>query len=110
MSREESFRAAMSTHGIEYSGELYFDGRLHRFKADGDNARNSWYVLYNGLIAAGAFGCWKRGIKEAWCERNGSLSLADSQRIRARWQEKCGRSVKLSSQPTTISLQMAILA
>jgi putative DNA primase/helicase len=87
MSREESFRAAMSAHGIKYSGEIYFDGRLHRFKANGDNARNSWYVLYNGSIAVGAFGCWKRGIKESWCERNGSLSLADSQRLRARRQE-----------------------
>jgi putative DNA primase/helicase len=87
MTREETFRAAMSAHGIEFSGALYFDGRLHRFKANGDNARNSWYVLYNGSIAAGAFGCWKRGIKETWCERDGSLSLEDSQRVRARWQE-----------------------
>jgi putative DNA primase/helicase len=77
----------MSARGIEYRGEIIPDGKLHRFKANGDNERNSWYVLYNGSIAAGAFGCWKRGIKETWCERNGSLSLADSQRVRALWQE-----------------------
>jgi putative DNA primase/helicase len=87
MSREESFRAAMNAHGIEYSGELYFDGRLHRFKANGDNARNSWFVLYNGPIAVGTFGCWKRGIKETWCERNGNLSLTESQQIRERWEQ-----------------------
>jgi putative DNA primase/helicase len=87
MSREKSFCTAMSAHGIEYSGELYFDGRLHRFKANGDNARNSWYVLHDGTPAAGAYGCWKRGVKETWCERNGSLSLAESQRVRACWQK-----------------------
>jgi hypothetical protein len=87
MSREESFRAAMNAHGIEYSGELYFDGRLHRFKANGDNERNSWYVLYNGSIAVGAYGCWKRGVKEKWYECNANLSQAELQRVRQRWQE-----------------------
>jgi putative DNA primase/helicase len=87
MSREESFRAAMSAHGIEYSGELYFDGRLHRFKAHGDHARNSWYLLHAGPPAAGAFGCWKRDAKEKWCQRNGELSQAELQRVRQQWNE-----------------------
>jgi putative DNA primase/helicase len=83
----EIFRAAMSAAGIDYTGEICCDGKLHRFKAEGDHQRNSWYVLYEGPPAAGAFGCWKRGLKEAWCERNGSLSHADSQRVRQQWQE-----------------------
>jgi putative DNA primase/helicase len=87
MSREESFRAAMSAHGIEYSGELCFDGKLHRFKANSHNARNSWYVLHDGPLAAGMYGCWKRGIKEKWCERVGGLSQAELQRARQQWQE-----------------------
>ncbi len=87
MSREESFRAAMNAHGIEYSGELYFDGRLHRFKADGDHARNSWYVVHAGPPAAGAFGCWKRDIKETWCERRGNFSQAELQCIRKQIKE-----------------------
>ena len=91
MSREESFRAALSVQGIGYGGELYFDGRLHRFAAGEDKAKNSWYVLYNGPVAVGAFGCWKRGIKEKWCERNGNLSLAESQAVRACWQEAASK-------------------
>ncbi len=41
----ESFRAAMRTAGLEYSGPVIADGRLHRFKTEGDRERNSWYVL-----------------------------------------------------------------
>jgi len=83
----EMFRIAMTTVGIELAGQIYADGKLHRFKADGDDARNSWYVLYAGPPAAGAFGCWKRNFKQTWCERNGRLSPEDSQRIRQRWRE-----------------------
>src|SRR5204862_2253947 len=35
----------------------------------------------------GAFGCWKRGVKEKWCERNGSLSQLELQRARQQWDE-----------------------
>src|SRR5438552_12397578 len=83
----EDFRHAMSSAGLAYTGEIYSDGRLRRFKAEGDHAKNSWYVLYAGPPAAGAFGCWKRGLKESWCERNGSLSQAESQRVRQQRQE-----------------------
>src|SRR5207244_5947427 len=83
----EVFRAAMSAAGIDYTGQIYADGKLHRFKAGDDHARNSWYVLNAGPPAAGAFGCWKRGLKESWCERNRSLSQAESQRARQQRQE-----------------------
>jgi len=86
-SASELLRAAMSVAGIEYGGEIRFDGKLRRFKAEGDLGRNSWYVLYEGPPAAGAFGCWKRGLRQTWCECNGSLSHADSQRVRQQWQE-----------------------
>jgi putative DNA primase/helicase len=83
----EAFRAAMNAAGIEYTGEIYCDGKLRRFKARDDHARNSWYVLYEGPPAAGAFGCWKRGLKETWCERNGNLSQEHWQSVRRQWQE-----------------------
>jgi putative DNA primase/helicase len=87
MSREESFRAAMTNVGLTYIGEIYADGKLHRFMADGDHGRNSWYVFHPGPPAAGEFGCWKRAFKQTWCERNGNLSQAEIQRVRQRWQE-----------------------
>src|SRR4051812_21860793 len=84
---QEMFRVAMAAKGIEHSGHIYANGKLHRFKADGDDARNSWYVVHEGPPAAGVFGCWKRDVKEKWCERNGSLSQAELQRARQRWDE-----------------------
>jgi putative DNA primase/helicase len=83
----ETLRVAMAAAGIEYTGQVCADGKLHRFKAEGDHARNSWYVLHVGPPAAGAFGCWKRGLKQTWCECKGNLSQAEWQRIRERWHE-----------------------
>ena len=37
MSREESFRAAMSNAGMTYMEKFIADGKLHRFMADGDH-------------------------------------------------------------------------
>jgi putative DNA primase/helicase len=81
----ESFRAVMHGTGLSYGGLLIPDGHLRRFKAEGDHGRNSWYVLHAGPPLAGAFGCWKRGITETWCEHNGSLSESEQQYARERW-------------------------
>ena len=43
----------------------------------GTRAKNSWYTLHDGPVAVGTFGCWKRGINEKWCERDGNLSQAE---------------------------------
>jgi putative DNA primase/helicase len=83
----ETFRAAMRAAGLDYAGPIVADGRLHRFKAEGDKARNSWFVIHAGPPAAGAFGCWKRGLSEKWCSRDGSLSQAEWDSVRRRWQE-----------------------
>jgi putative DNA primase/helicase len=83
----ENFRAALRKSGLEFDGAIVSDGKLHRFKASGDNNKNSWYVLHSGSPAAGAFGCWKRGLKETFCERNGELSQAEWNEVRCRWRE-----------------------
>lgn len=46
------------------------DGKIHRFKTTGDHEPNSWYVLHENPILAGAFGCWKRGVSEKWCSKS----------------------------------------
>ena len=89
----EDFRVAMAAAGIIWHGQIAIDGKLRRFKAEGDHARNSWYILYPGPPAAGTFGCWKRDIKQKWCERNGSLLQAEWQCVRQRWQD-AGKKLK----------------
>src|SRR5438093_971487 len=82
------FRHAMRQAGLDYAGPILADGRLHHFKAEGDKTRNSWYVLYAGPPMAGAFGCWKRGIKESWCEkRRDSFTDGEWRTIRTRWEQ-----------------------
>jgi putative DNA primase/helicase len=86
MNVTENFRAATRAEGLDYAGPIQADGKLHRFKAVGDHARNSWYVLHDGTPASGAFGCWKRGFKKTWCDRNNNLSPAEWQQVRQRWE------------------------
>ena len=84
----ENFRGAMRRAGLDYAGPIHADSKLHRFKTEGDTRGNSWYVLHPGPPMAGAFGCWKRGINETWCEREpGKVSQAEWSEIRRRWQE-----------------------
>lgn len=78
-------RAAMRQAGLCYAGPLLPDGRLHRFRAEGDHAPNSWYVLHPGPPAAGAYGCWKRGISETWCDRAAVRTQADWTAVQQRW-------------------------
>lgn len=84
----ELFRAAMRVAGLDFAGSMHSDGKLHRFRAEGDKARNSWYVLHAGPPMAGAFGCWRRGIQKTWCAaRNANLTQAERDGVRERWQE-----------------------
>lgn len=89
MNAPEGFRAAMRSAGIDYAGRIETDGTLHRVKAEGDRHPNSWYILHAGPPAAGAFGCWKRDLKETWCERRNGDSYAQAEwdSIRRRWRE-----------------------
>ncbi|CDH45373.1 hypothetical protein BN874_230020 [Candidatus Contendobacter odensis Run_B_J11] len=64
------FHQAVNTAGLDYSGDIVPDGALHRIKANGDRSPNAWYVLHADEVAAGVFGCWKRGITETWCAKD----------------------------------------
>ena len=82
----ETFRSAMFAAGLDFAGKIIPDGKLHRFKAAGDHENNSWYVLHVGTPIAGAFGCWKRGFKETWCEkRRENFTDAEWRAIRDNW-------------------------
>jgi putative DNA primase/helicase len=63
-----TFQQAMQNAGIRPPTQIIADGTLHRFTVSGDKPRseNGWYVLHLDDPAAGAFGCWKRGVSETW--------------------------------------------
>lgn len=50
--------------------ELRADGRLVRYRVEGDKSgsRNGWAVLHDSPMLAGAFGSWKTGATHTWCE------------------------------------------
>lgn len=64
----ETFRQSMLADGIEINDEIMPDGKIHRFHIHGDISRskNGWYVLYQGKLPSGAYGCWKRGLNKKW--------------------------------------------
>jgi len=83
----------MLEFGIIPPTEIAYDGEIHRFKTDGDNTKNSWYVAHdNGKFQSGAFGCWKRDINEKFCsieythltveqKRRYAIQLSEQKRI-----------------------------
>jgi phage/plasmid primase-like uncharacterized protein len=92
MNSIEQFRAAMATAGIKYDGEIVADNKLHRFKINEDRNKNSWYVFHPSEPAAGVFGCWKRNVKETWCESSeDKLSSSEMSRVHRQWREAVTR-------------------
>ena len=83
----EDLRSEMALAGIPYSGPIEATGKLIRFSADGEKGMASWYVLYtDGVVPAGAFGCWRRGISldYKYTNGNGNLSKEELAEIRAK--------------------------
>jgi len=103
----EDFRDALAKAGINYAGELIADGKLHRFKAYGDQEKNSWYVLYAGPPIAGAFACWKRDVKNTWCERSTNLSQEDWARVRQQWRDAAQVRVKAEAERQAKAAKLA---
>ena len=89
MSATIEFIAAMAAAGLDFSGEIIPDGQLHRIKLNGDRKPDSWYTLHLDGIAAGSFGCWKRGISETWCARtDDTLTEAERAERDRKWGEQ----------------------
>lgn len=64
----EQFRAAMLAAGLTPPDEIVADGKFHRFSTNGKPRDDSgWYMLHLDGIPAGAFGCWRSGLKSNWC-------------------------------------------
>lgn len=74
--------------------EVSLDGRLHRFKVEGDvgTERTGWYVLHRDGVPAGAFGDWRRDITQKW---HGSAPHDLSADELAQIEENCRRAQEL---------------
>lgn len=79
--KQLDFKAAMEVAGLSTKYPIIPDGKLHRFRVEGDRAgsENGWYVLYDDGVSGGAFGCWKRGVSETWCAKS-DRELTQAQR------------------------------
>lgn len=81
------FVDAMCAMGLSIRDTVIPDGKLHRFRVEGDKAgsKNGWYILYNDGLPAGAFGCWKRGITQNWCAKaENTLNAKERKEFRLR--------------------------
>lgn len=58
---------AISQAGLSAPDEIVMDGELHRFSTNGKRGdKSGWYVVFDGQIPSGAFGCWRQGIESTW--------------------------------------------
>ena len=62
---------AMRAAGLEPPEQIYFDGKIHRFKSGtkgspGHGDKPGWYLVFGDGIPAGRFGCWRMGMEQTW--------------------------------------------
>ena len=71
---ESQFHQAMQAAGINYSGEIIPDGKLHRFHIEGrkQGSKDGAYTLHLDGCPAGYFQDYKTGVSQTW--RSGNVS------------------------------------
>ena len=108
MNIESAFLDAMRAAGLDYPGNIIPDGDFYRIKVNGDRNPNTWYVLHPDHPAAGAFGCWKRGVKETWCAVSNE-SLTDEERAERdrKWKAQQEARRALEAQHAAAAVQRA---
>lgn len=66
----EQYRAEILAAGLTPPDDIVADGKLHRFSTNGKPKDDSgWYMLHLDGVPAGAFGCWRSGLKSTWCAK-----------------------------------------
>ena len=89
----DRFRSAMREQGIDITGDIIADGKLHRAHVNGDKSgtENAWYVLHIDEHPNGSFGCWKRhgGLKLSWSDKEAKPNWTPEQK--RQWSEKLDR-------------------
>ena len=84
-----SMSNAMMERGITPPSTFVYDGKIQRFKNEGDTKANSWYVGFqDGDFESGAFGCWKLDVHEDFCNRDTSSFTPEEKKAFAIKQEE----------------------
>lgn len=90
-SHADAFTLAMADAGFSmHKPEVVGDGKLHRYRVQGDKSgsSNGWYVFHLCDKPYGAFGSWKAGHSCTWSAENPeSMSAADREMYRQRMRE-----------------------
>lgn len=85
---EREFLNALADAGlVMVKPDVVADGRLHRFRVEGDKAGslNGWYVLHGDDRPFGAFGSWKTGQSHTWHPaREKPMTDAERRELQAR--------------------------
>lgn len=89
---EQGFLDAMNIAGIPSTHSLILDGKLRRYRVNGDKKgrRNGWYryVRLRDDFAWGVFGCNKRGITVKWQNKEkNEVTAYDRKLIKAKQAE-----------------------
>jgi hypothetical protein len=62
-----TLQETMADYGLGIHPIIH-DGRIHRFCPQDGKSKTGWYVAFqDGDFESGAFGCWKSGVKENFC-------------------------------------------
>ena len=75
----DEFLQKIEAVGLVPPPSIIADGRLHRFSSNGNPGDGAgWYCFFPGDVPAGAFGCWRQGVKETWCAKS-SCALTEQE-------------------------------
>jgi putative DNA primase/helicase len=101
MSFDHEFLNALRSVGLAMHGaaDPVADGRVHRFRVDGDKAgsKNGWFVLDLGYPAHGAYGSWKTGQSHTWRPEQQN-NLTDAEREVLARRAESARAARLAEQ------------
>ncbi|NDP61069.1 toprim domain-containing protein [Polaromonas sp.] len=102
MSTTDQFRQSIAAAGLAPHGDLDLagDGKLQRYRIDGDKAgsRNGWAVMYSHPVMAGAFGSWKTGESHTWCEQRTSKPATPAEQAEMHRQMFAMRAARAAEQ------------
>ena len=80
----ETIQEKMLEFNITPPTEIIYDGKIQRFKNEGDTKANSWYIGFqDGDFESGAFGCWKLDVHEDYCNQDKSSFTAEEKKAYA---------------------------
>jgi phage/plasmid primase-like uncharacterized protein len=95
MSISDKLIQIMQDAGLKPDCVPVADGKIHRFhdKNDKPGTNNGWYIFFDGDVLGGAFGNWRSGLSETWCEKR-STEMTESERYLFRQQMKVAKDLR----------------